>query len=1362
MDPRDDALLAALIRRGWLAPERAEQLRRSFKGPPGGIGAALVQVGAVNGEQLKTAFYDLSRGSGLEPSWGGTTPPSAFFRGDSQPRPRQSSGAFSRAQTNSVPDSDPGGSAGSSGGSRAGARLSGAPEIPGLTILAELGRGGMGAVYRGRVDETGRIVAIKVLLSVSEARVKRFEREAQAMERLKHEHVIELVATGLDERGQPYLAMDYVTGGDLSELQAKGISLQQSLEVVAKVARAIDYAHGMGILHRDLKPANVLLDAAGEPRVTDFGLAKILDRETQLTRTNAILGTPFYMAPEQVRGEAMSEQTDVYALGVLLYELLTQEYPCGGGNRIELYQSIQHTRPTPPEELAPQTPKVVSELILWALEKDVNDRPTCEEFGDLLSDVAAGRSPRVLPPSLRNPGTRAAVRLAATLLGVILVLLAGYGVVVQQTRAAEEAAAVAAIDALREANREARRARGGREVAGLIEEVKAHRVLAELASELPAAAREQGAELSAASHKRRPAALRALIEALIKGGEAEQAGPFARELSPLLPEAEGQLLLVDVLSRHYASAAEAYAVITRVRVRGAVPAEARVLAEALLRLARPRQAAEVLAKSPAFAILRARAWRLSGEPARAAADLRGAKADPKDPLALVIERALVEGELGRPKEALARLTRVRGANDPRWHEALGALAEQLGQPGSALMAYAQASKLGGRGGRGAQLLLQQGYRKEALARLGATTPADRLDAALARWIGGGPDEPLRAVLEETIRAVEEFGVNPGLAAASATWLSLLEASRGPEGYSAALAAVERARKWAPPESLRGASVSLVRAWILARLERGEEALEALPSGSEAAAARAALQLEVGLGEVASPSLADQVPLGAAWRARRALLVAQEGGAKPARLAALSVEFRERLSLGGPRRPGAEAAPVSVPIASILKPGARQLLAARLVVEAGRLKVYLRHKDRHVATRAKIRLLLDRALGLAPHHVLARLEAIKLGGSGIGDLLKAYPYFDEVLRVRIRLVVAPIRHPAERKQALAELHEVFAALALSPKATVLDLLDCSRVARLVDDNQRAWDLLAGPLKDPHRTRRVYQDALSLARELERPELEALKAALEEIADSYRNYKELYAKADVGEADALDTEAPLFLKRIHRDLPLGQHYYNLLAQTEFGEGAWALGNLTGGRYLAVTTGMHTGGLSMWLYAFGWSKEAPQNLVFDLGAAEAAKDRLDPAPHLGRALYLASRATLARENADPDDVWRGLRYVRLALELKPDCYGALCLAYFLTVTGGLEAEAASYLQRGLALAPNNAFLRFHEGRAAALRGDWQRTLELYRDLTLATSSRRLIKQAPSFEAIRGRKEWADFVAKMQKDPVKKPELEDPNEDR
>ena len=1401
LDPRDEALIAALVTRRLLSPEQGEQFRRTFRGPAGALGAGLVQVGALSGPQLEAVWLELSAvaqgrpfASPVPPSQSGAyfqppsaTPGSGFFPGQAQTPP--SSHFPGPAATPGSGYHSPAGAFLGQGTPQTGWRVGSAPTpatrppepgqqssrdkrpaIPGLKILSELGRGGMGAVYKGVVEESGRAVAIKVLLDVSERRVKRFEREAQAMSRLRHPYIVELVATGLDNHGQPYLAMDYVTGGDLAGLKEEGVGVQRVLEIMFKVARAIEHAHGEGILHRDLKPANVLLDAAGEPRVTDFGLAKILDRETQLTQENAVLGTPFYMAPEQVRGEGMSEQTDVYALGVVLYELLTGEYPCVGENRIELYQQIQNDVPLDPRKHVAELPEVLSALILWSLEKDPGRRPTCRELGDVLEDLAQARPPRVLPPALRRPGLRKAVRAAlalATLGLVVALVLAGLGL---RELAREEARAEAALAELRESVREARGVRAGRELTPILAEVEALREVSELLARLPQSVGPAGEELAALGLERRPVALREGITLLLEAQRTSEAAVLARELAGLLDEASGDRLLAEVLSCDERAAAEAYAAVTRIRTRGPRPDDLAPLAEALLRLARPRQAAEVLAEAPPeLVVLRARAWREAGELQRAEADLSSAETSRRDPLALPIERALVAGALGRAEAALTNLDKLRGGSDPRWHAARGELLELLERPAGAQAAYAQAAKLGSVLPREARLLLRSGFRIEAVARL-ARLEAQlvgqaqlgsqaKLDAALAAWLGGGPDQELRAALEEVMSSVAGFSVSPSLGVSAAGWLALLEASRGPQGYLAAASALERGQAWVEGDAAPGPSLALIRAWLLAQSGHLEHGLRALPQAERAQGARAAFELEWG-GSPAAPERALTSVYGAAWLARARLSAAKQQ--PPRERARLATLFHAAL-----KRPGPGGRPIGVPLGSELGLDARPLLAARLVLEASNLfaathgRVLLGEagpqRERRIkegrarlsAAEAQVKLLLARACALNPHDVHARLllALAEADGAAVEALIADCPDLDELRRVRLKLAVKPLEGEALRRALVNELAPHLEALAASPNLSAADALLCVRGARLAGDPQRAWELLQPALAAPHRERELYREALALAQELGRPELTQIQRAVAEIEESYRMAPQLYADADTGEASINDKVAPA-LKRIARDLPLTSSYYRTLATSLVGEGAWAPANLAGGKYAATIADPSTSGFALWLYAFGWAKEAPQNLVFELGASASEAAPLDPSPHLGQALFLGSRYYLSpAAEKDPEDLWRALNFVRKALELEPECFGAICLAYSFCITARLEAEAASYLQRGRALNPASRLLSFHEARALAMNGDWQGALAIHKDLVLSTASRRLLSEDPSYEPIRGRKEWADYVASLSK---------------
>jgi tetratricopeptide (TPR) repeat protein len=227
----------------------------------------------------------------------------------------------------------------------------GAPRVfSHYVIEAQIAKGGMGAVYRARHAETGRLYALKVVLAgerATESQLHRFRREARAQTELDHPNIVKIHETG-EWEGILYYTMDLVVGSDLAKAFPK-LELRERARLLALVARAVHHAHEHGYVHRDLKPANVLLDEAGRPLVTDFGLAKNLGGETKLTQEGAVLGTPFYMSPEQATGQAgaVGPRSDVYALGVLLYELATLALPFTSETALELYRKIiEETPPT--------------------------------------------------------------------------------------------------------------------------------------------------------------------------------------------------------------------------------------------------------------------------------------------------------------------------------------------------------------------------------------------------------------------------------------------------------------------------------------------------------------------------------------------------------------------------------------------------------------------------------------------------------------------------------------------------------------------------------------------------------------------------------------------------------------------------------------------------------------------------------------------------------------------------------------------------------------------------------------------------------------------------------------------------------
>ncbi len=205
-------------------------------------------------------------------------------------------------------------------------------ELGDYELLEVVGRGGQGVVYRAHQKSLNRTVALKMISLGSwatEAHLKRFRREAEAAASLEHSGIVPIYEVGEGD-GCCYFSMRFVEGGQLDEVvRRKPISLREATELIAKVARTVHYAHEHGIVHRDIKPGNILVDAKGEPLLTDFGLARLAESDSTITRTKEVMGTPSYMAPEQAVGNnaAVSSATDVYGLGAVLYQLLTDHPP---------------------------------------------------------------------------------------------------------------------------------------------------------------------------------------------------------------------------------------------------------------------------------------------------------------------------------------------------------------------------------------------------------------------------------------------------------------------------------------------------------------------------------------------------------------------------------------------------------------------------------------------------------------------------------------------------------------------------------------------------------------------------------------------------------------------------------------------------------------------------------------------------------------------------------------------------------------------------------------------------------------------------------------------------------------------------
>ncbi len=227
-------------------------------------------------------------------------------------------------------------------------------------LLEEVGRGGMGLVYRARQIGLGRIVALKILLHASTASaldVARFRAEASSAAQLDHPHIVPVYAVG-DHEGQPYFTMRLIEGSSLARRLADGpIPPREAAALLAPICHAVDYAHRRGVLHRDLKPSNILIDHEGLPHVADFGLAKRIDAGPSLTSPGAIVGTPGYMAPEQVvvggRGR-IGPASDVYSLGAILYQMLTGRPPFQAASALDTVFLVLEQEPLPPHLLNPQ------------------------------------------------------------------------------------------------------------------------------------------------------------------------------------------------------------------------------------------------------------------------------------------------------------------------------------------------------------------------------------------------------------------------------------------------------------------------------------------------------------------------------------------------------------------------------------------------------------------------------------------------------------------------------------------------------------------------------------------------------------------------------------------------------------------------------------------------------------------------------------------------------------------------------------------------------------------------------------------------------------------------------------------------
>ncbi len=337
-------------------------------------------------------------------------------------------------------------------------------------LLEEVARGGMGVVYRARQRSLNRTVALKVLLGglfVGEEGRRRMKSEATLAARLQHRNIVPVFDTGsLD--GQPFYSMAFVAGRTLAEVVQHGpLAPVRAARYLARIAEAVHYAHGEGVLHRDLKPSNVLIDAADEPHITDFGLAKALDAAPQ-TLTGGVLGSPAYMPPEQALGRTseVTARSDVYSLGAILYELLTGRPPFQGTNLAVVIAQVKDADPVAPRHLNSGIPADLETICLKCLEKEPARRYA--SAGDLADDLhrflrgetvwarPIGATGRLWRWARRHPLAAASVTVSATLLVTCVVVLAVSAVRIRESRVAALARLADALfseaQALRAAN----------------------------------------------------------------------------------------------------------------------------------------------------------------------------------------------------------------------------------------------------------------------------------------------------------------------------------------------------------------------------------------------------------------------------------------------------------------------------------------------------------------------------------------------------------------------------------------------------------------------------------------------------------------------------------------------------------------------------------------------------------------------------------------------------------------------------------------------------------------------------------------------------------------------------------------------
>jgi tetratricopeptide (TPR) repeat protein/tRNA A-37 threonylcarbamoyl transferase component Bud32 len=277
---------------------------------------------------------------------------------------------------------------------------------PGYGIICELGRGGMGVVYKAKDHRLNRIVALKMILTgkhASSEELSRFLTEAESVAQLQHPNIVQIFESGQHD-GLPFFTLEFVSGGNLADkVREHPLPPREAAAVLEQLARGVAYAHGQGVIHRDLKPENVLLAEDGTPKITDFGLAKRVESQEALTATGAVLGTPSYMAPEQAGGKRreIGPWTDVYALGAILYRLVTGRPPFQAATALDTLWQVREMEPAAPSQLQAKLPRDLETIVLKCLQKEPDKRyPSAESLAEDLHRFRIG-----LPVHARRVGS---------------------------------------------------------------------------------------------------------------------------------------------------------------------------------------------------------------------------------------------------------------------------------------------------------------------------------------------------------------------------------------------------------------------------------------------------------------------------------------------------------------------------------------------------------------------------------------------------------------------------------------------------------------------------------------------------------------------------------------------------------------------------------------------------------------------------------------------------------------------------------------------------------------------------------------------------------------------------------------------